>query len=154
MYSLDNLWDGLGAILINHPEVKFMFGKIAMYRDFDPLARDLVLFFLNRYFPDKDKLLTPLEPLKIVTSQKVLKSIFTGDNYDEDYRILIQKVRSLNENIPPLVNAYMNLSSTMRTFGTSMNKFFGNVEETGILITAEDIYDIKKDRHLGTYSKK
>ncbi len=153
MYSLDNLWDGLGAIVIDNPDIEYLFGKITMYRDYDSLARDLVLFFMKKYFPDKDNLLTPLEPLGIATSKKVLESIFTGYNYEEDYRILVQKVRSLNENIPPLVNAYMNLSATMRTFGTSLNKFFGDVEETGILVTVRDIHDFKIDRHLHTYKK-
>ena len=124
-----------------------------MYPDFDKLARDLILFFLHRYFPDPDKLIEPIEPLEIKTSEKILNSIFTGCNYDEDYKILVQKVRKLGENVPPLVNAYMNLSSTMKTFGTALNDHFGSVEETGILVTVKDIYDVKKDRHILTYTK-
>jgi len=153
MYSLDNLWDGLGAIVIDNPDVKYLFGKVTMYPRYDRFARDLLLFFVERYFPDEEKLLTPFESLGILTPRKILESIFTGYNYDEDYKILVQKARSVNENIPPLVNAYMNLSSTMRTFGTALNKNFGDVEETGILVTVSDIYDIKKDRHLSTYKK-
>lgn len=153
MYSLDNLWDGLGAIVIDHPDIQYMFGKVTMYTHYDQLARDLVLFFMQKYFPDPDELIRPYDELKIITSKKILNNIFTGYNYEEDYRILVQKVRSLHENIPPLVNAYMNLSSTMRTFGTATNKFFGNVEETGIMITIKDIYDFKKDRHIATYKK-
>jgi len=47
----------------------------------------------------------------------------------------------------------MNLSLTMRTFGTALNTKFGEVEETGILISIEDIYSEKKDRHINTYIK-
>ncbi len=153
MYSLDNLWDGLGAIVIDHPEVKYLFGKITMYPDFDTFARDLILYFMKLYFPDDENLVVPRKPLQLETREKVLKSIFTGANYDENYRILTQKVRSLKENIPPLVNAYMNLSGSMKVFGTSINPAFGNVEETAIIITIADIYDYKKDRHISTYSK-
>jgi len=154
MYALDNLWDGLGALVIEHPDVKYLFGKVTMYQDFDMLARDMILFFFEKYFPDKENLIEPLTPLARTTSDKVLNSIFTGCNYDENYKILVQKVRKLGENIPPLFNAYMNLSSTMKTFGTALNDHFGNVEETGILITVKDIYNVKKDRHLTTYKKK
>jgi hypothetical protein len=154
MYSLDNIWDGLGAIVIDNPDVKYLFGKVTMYPHFDKLARDLILYFINKYFPDNDKLVVPKEPLKIDTRNKVLQNIFTGCNYEEDFKILVHKVRSLKENIPPLFNAYMNLSSTMRTFGTTLNKDFGGVEETGIIVTIRDIYDYKKDRHLSTYIKK
>lgn len=153
MYSLDNLWDGLGAISVMNPKMKYNFGKITMYPDFDTFARDMILFFMNKYFPDNEDLLKPYDPLKLTTRQKVLDSIFTGANYDEDYRILTQKVRRLKENIPPLVNAYMNLSGSMKTFGTSINTAFGDVEETAIIITIADIYDYKKDRHMGSFEK-
>ena len=153
LFALDNLWDGLGALAIESPEIKYLFGKVTMYPDYDALARDLILFFLHKYFPDNEKLIQPIDPLKINTSEKILNSIFTGCNYEEDYRILVQKVRKLGENVPPLVNAYMNLSSTMKTFGTALNDHFGNVEETGILVTVNDIYDVKRDRHISTYIK-
>ncbi|MDZ7743836.1 MAG: GNAT family N-acetyltransferase [Bacteroidota bacterium] len=153
MYSLDNLWDGLGAIVIDNPDVKYLFGKVTMYPQYDRLARDLVLFFLQHNFPDADNLITPREPLLLETDEKILNNIFTGCNFDEDYKILVNKVRQLNEGIPPLINAYMTLSATMRTFGTTLNEHFGNVEETGILVTIEDIYDFKKDRHIATYKK-
>ncbi len=153
MFALDNLWDGLGALIIENPEIKFLFGKVTMYPDYDPLARDMILFFMHKYFPDPENLIRPKKPLNIVTPEKILNSIFTGYNYEEDYRILIQKVRKLGENVPPLVNAYMNLSSTMKTFGTALNDHFGDVEETGILVTVRDIYNVKKDRHISTYIK-
>ncbi|MBE9492168.1 MAG: GNAT family N-acetyltransferase, partial [Bacteroidetes bacterium] len=153
MYSLDNIWDGLGAIVIDNPDIRYLFGKVTMYPSFDQLARDLILYFINKNFPDEEKLVIPYEPIELKTNKKILDHIFTGCNYDENYKILIQKVRSLHENIPPLFNAYMNLSSTMRTFGTTLNKSFGNVEETGIIVTIGDIYDYKKDRHLSTYKK-
>lgn len=154
MYALDNLWDGLGALVIEYPDIKYLFGKVTMYADFDKLARDIILFFFDKYFPDKENLISPLKPLDRTTSDKVLGSIFTGCNYEEDYKIMVQKVRKLGENIPPLFNAYMNLSSTMKTFGTAVNNHFGGVEETGILVTVEDIYNVKKERHLTSYQKK
>lgn len=155
MYSLDNLWDGLGAITVENPFVKYFFGKITMYPSYDTFARDMILFFMHKYFPDKDTLVQPREQfkVKISTPERVLASIFSGANYDEDYKILVQKVRRLGEGIPPLVNAYMNLSGSMRTFGTAINDEFGNVEETAIMVTIADIYDYKKDRHLSTYKK-
>jgi len=153
MYSLDNLWDGLGAIIIDNPDVRYLFGKVTMYPHFNSYARDLILFFMEKHFPDREGLLIPKEPLPLNTDREALAQVFKGATFEENYRILIQAVRSRNENIPPLVNAYMSLSATMRTFGTSLNRGFGDVEETGIMITIGDIYDIKKDRHILTYHK-
>jgi hypothetical protein len=153
MYSLDNLWDGLGAIVIDYPGVKYLFGKVTMYPHYDYLARDLVLYFMEKFFPDPDHLLTPIEVLPLRHGRDYLDSIFTGATYEDNLKILVQRVRAQNENVPPLVNAYMSLSATMRTFGTSLNRSFGDVEETGILVTISDIYDFKKDRHISTYKK-
>jgi hypothetical protein len=153
-FSLDNLWDGLGALIINNPEIKYFFGKVTMYPHFNVKARDLILFFLAKYFPDIDNLVTPIIPLEIETPINELEKVFIGETYDADNKILTQTLRNnYNENIPPLVNAYMNLTSTMRNFGTAINPGFGSVQETGILVTIGDIYESKKERHLASYHK-
>lgn len=153
MYALDNLWDGIAALLVENKDVEYLFGKVTMYPSFDRLARDMILFFMHKYFPDPEKLIMPIESLKLTTTDKMLNTIFTGCNYQEDYKLLVNKVRKLGENIPPLFNAYMNLSATMKTFGTARNDHFGHVEETGILVTVDDIFDIKKERHFETYDQ-
>ena len=148
MFALDNIWNGLGAILIQNPDTKYYFGKITMYPHYNTEARDLILYFLRKYFGDKNNLVYPHEPLQIDTPEKFLAGFFTTGTYDLDYKVLVREVRLRHENIPPLVNAYMNLSETMLFFGTSLNPGFGEVEESGILVTIDDIYDFKKDRHL------
>lgn len=74
--------------------------------------------------------------------------MFCGGNYAEDYKILTREIRKCKENIPPLINSYMNISPSMRVFGTVTNPDFGGVEETGILITINDIYPVKSERHF------
>ncbi len=148
MYALDNIWNGLGAILNQNPDVKYYFGKITMYPHYNVEARDLILYFLQKYFGDKNELVYPHKRLEIKTPESFMAEKFTGGSYEKDYKILVHLVREKHENIPPLVNAYMNLSSTMLYFGTSLNPGFGEVEESGILVTLDDIYDFKKDRHM------
>lgn len=154
IYAMDNLWDGLGAVWMQHPHIKYFFGKVTMYTTYHREARDLILHFLNKYFGDKDDLMKPFEPLQITTDPKVLDSILCGSSYREDYKLLSQNVRARGENIPPLINAYMNLSPTMKVFGTAMNYSFGDVEETAIMITVDDMYDEKIERHIKSYIHK
>ncbi len=148
MYSLDNLWDGLGALITLNEDAKYFFGKITMYNKADLLAREAILYFLEKFFPDPENLVRPHKPVPNQTDPAFFGSLFSGVTYDDNYKILQQFVRKQNESIPPLVNAYMGLSSTMKTFGTSANESFGEVEETGILITIPDIFSKKRDRHL------
>jgi hypothetical protein len=154
VFALDNLWDGLGALTIETPSVKYFIGKITMYVHFDSIARDLILYFFSKYFSDPEKLMTAKEQLDLTTDLKVLEKTFSGNDYNEDYKILSREVRARNENIPPLFNSYMNLSPTMKFFGTAINHNFGGVEETGIMVTMDDIYESKKHRHLSTYKAK
>lgn len=154
IYALDNLWDGLGTLILDFPNKKYMFGKVTMYLHYHQMARDMILFFLNKHFPDSESLVTPKEQLDMATDRAKLTAIFTGRNYEEDYKILSREVRACGENIPPLINAYMNLSPSMRTFGTVLNKGFGDVEETGIMITVNDLYTAKVERHVLNYIPK
>jgi hypothetical protein len=153
LFSLDNLWDGLGAVVMLHPEVKYLFGKVTMYPHYNRVARDLLLYFMNHYFPDNDNLVEPLDDLKLgyETDTNEFNGFFTGLDYKEGYKVLNSKIRAFGENIPPLINTYMNLSPTMKNFGTALNDEFGAVEETGILITISDIYESKKHRHMESY---
>lgn len=149
MYSLDNLWDGLGYLCKAMPQAKYFFGKVTMYPQLERESRDLILYFMKSNFPDPDHLLEPWPELKlpIVMEEERLKAIFTGKDYNENYRILVKSVRERGAAVPPLVNAYMNLSSTMRSFGTAVNESFGMVEETGILVTIADIFSNKYERY-------
>jgi hypothetical protein len=153
LYALDNLWDGLGAIIIDNHHIRYLFGKVTMYTHFNRKARNMILYFLRKHFNDPDRLVTPVDPADIDIHEDEMKELFRGRRYKDDYKILSREVRNLNENIPPLINAYMNLSPSMRTFGTFINHKFGDVEETGIMITLKDIYITKINRHLASYKK-
>ena len=153
LFALDNLWDGLGALTVIMPNVKYFFGKKTMYPSYIRKGRDMILYFLKKHFDDKERLIIPMKPLKIEADEHELEQLFCGKDFKEDYKILNSEVRRLGYNIPPLVNAYMSLSPTMKLFGTAINYGFGDVEETGILIAMDEILEEKKVRHIDSYIK-
>ena len=153
IFALDNLWDGLGALTVIIPNLKYFFGKMTMYPSFNRQARDMILFSLKKHFGDKEQLITPYSPLVIDTPEEELERLFVCDDFKSDYRILNTEVRKRGFNIPPLVNAYMGLSPTMRVFGTAINHEFGEVEETGIFLAVDEILEQKRMRHIDTFVK-
>ena len=153
IFALDNLWDGLGALTVINPDCKYFFGKMTMYPSYIRRGRDMILYFLKKHFDDKQHLIIPIKPLKIETPEEELAKIFCEDDFKADYRILNHEIRKLGYNIPPLVNAYMNLSPTMKLFGTAINYGFGDVEETGILIAVDEIFEEKRIRHIESFVK-
>lgn len=148
LYALDNLWDGLGALVVLNPKAKYLFGKVTMYTSYKEVARNALIWFLRRYFADPDHLVEGIHPLQLDLDDPYYETIFTGENYEENHRILVQRLREFDETIPPLIHSYMNLSPTMRLFDTVINPDFGEVEETGILVTIKDIYPEKKLRYI------
>ena len=148
LFALDNIWDGLGAIVIINPEIKYFFGKVTMYPTYNTASRDFLLHFMHHYFPDNEGLMKPFHPLVQNYDRKYVEEQLQGLDFKDGFKVLNSAVKENGEFIPPLVNIYMNLSPTMKTFGTAVNPEFGNVEETGILVTIADIYADKKERHM------
>ena len=145
---MDNIWDGLGALIRFNPEIDYFFGKVTMYPSYNVACRDFLLFFLHRFFPDKSGLMKAYFPLQIESDPAIFDELIMGMDYKEAFKILNTFTREHGEFIPPLMNIYMTLSPTMMTFDTAINPEFGNVEETGILVKISDIYPDKKERHI------
>lgn len=153
LFALDNLWDGLGALTVIMPSVKYFFGKVTMYPNYHKVGRDMILYFLKKHFGDHEGLITPIRPLAYESDIKSIEKLFCYDTFREDYKVLNGEIRKLGYNIPPLVNAYMGLSPTMKMFGTAINYGFGEVEETGILIAVDEILEEKRMRHIESFVK-
>ena len=153
LFALDNLWDGLGALAIIRPDMKYFFGKMTMYPEYNRQARDLIQHFLFKHFKDADNLVTPVDPIRIETPASYMDSILTEDEFKDDYKLLNAEVRRLGVNIPPLVNSYMSLSPTMKMFGGGINHEFSEAEETCILINFDEIHETKRERHINSFIK-
>lgn len=153
LFALDNLWDGLGGIVCKYPQTKYLIGKFTMYTSFPVIGRNMIMYFLRIYFPDLQNLIWPHTPVNTTENDSDFENLFCKNDYKKDYLTLNSEIRALGSNIPPLVSAYMALSPTMKTFGTAINYEFGDVEETGMMITIDDIFPEKKARHIGSYSE-
>jgi putative hemolysin len=151
LFSLDNLWDGLGAITVLRPDMKYFFGKVTMYPQYDEVARELIFTFLDKYFGDSDCLVRPIEPFERPCIERDFEGLFAGVDFKEDYKILNGKVRERGVNIPPLVNTYMGLSAKMRSFGYAVCEELGGLIEFAIMVPIYEMYEEKKARHIETF---
>jgi len=148
LYALDNLWDGLGALVVKYSNIKYFFGKVTMYTSYNARARNLLLHFLKKYFRDQHSLVRPITPLECDIDNPYFVELFKGLEFKEGYKVLQKEIKNNGEHIPPLINSYMNLSPSMKVFATAINHGFGGVEETGILVNIPDIYPEKIERYI------
>ena len=153
LFALDNLWDGLGALILLHPECKYFTGIVSIFRDSNQKSRDLILYYLNTHFKGEPGLITPRDPRGYTTDIATLKSVIKGENKKEDARALHIAVKQLGESIPPLINAYMNLSDAMEVYGITRGMGPVNYEDIAIMVPIGEIAEDKKKRHMDTYSE-
>lgn len=148
IFALDNLWEGIGAIIAENKDVRYLYGKVTIPENYNPIACILLTWFLNHYFKRKSNLMSPRKP---VTSPQVLAIAgekVTGTNPEKDYKIIANYIRSQDVVVPPLISAYLKLAQRIIVFGTTSNPELGNAFETGILIAIKDIYPEKHERYI------
>ena len=148
LFALDNIWDGIGALVYNHPEIRYMFGKVTIYPDYNPTARKLIYAYLDIYHHGREGLMTPYKPLPV---EPLENNPFQGDDKQENYHILQRTVREQGTVIPPMFSAYLNLTNDLRFYGNTINDELANVYETGISVDLNTVYEEKKQRYITPY---
>jgi hypothetical protein len=148
LFALDNIWDGIGAVLYNHPEVRWMIGKVTIYPDYNVSARELIYAYLRQYHLGEEGLFEPYHPF---ISAPLESTPFIGDDKQENYHILQRAVREQGTVIPPMFSAYLNLTNDLLFFGNAINDELANVYETGIMVDIQTVYPEKLDRYMAPY---
>ena len=154
LFTLDNLWDGITGVVLSSPCIDYLFGKMTIYNSYDKAARELILHFLEKHFPDNDCLARPYQTMVPDTDPRILELLLNEDRLKADYRNLKDAVHRLGTNIPPLINSYINTSSTMKIFGSTVNDELSNAIETGLMIRFSEINLEKKERHIRAFIEK
>ncbi len=153
LYALDNLFDGIAAIgILYGKRIKYFFGKATIYRDYPTEAREMIMVFLKKYFGKNSRLIHIRKEVKVENPDKY-KKLFKGLDFKEGYKVLKNQITAMGVFVPPLVNTYMNLSPTMMYFGTGINDEFGDVYDSGIMVTFEEMYPEKRQRHADSFLK-
>ena len=148
LFTMDNLWDGIVGVLLSNPGVDYFFGKMTIYKSYDKTSRDLILRFLEKHFPDDEELIRPYKPLRSRIDTRLLDLVLSGEGLHDDLRCLKKALHKLGTNIPPLVNSYINSSSTMKIFGSAVNDELSDAIETGLMVRFSEVYPDKRDRHI------
>ena len=152
LFALDNLWDGLGALVHTVKNTRYFIGKVTIYEHYPLIARELIYEYMHRYFPDPDSMISPKNPIHVSEkTNKLAKEIFVHNDLSSDYKALQKAIRVEGETIPSMFSAYIGLTHTMRFFGSIYDPDFGSVYETGIMITMKDLLEAKRKRYIEPY---
>ena len=153
IFAMDNLWDGLVAIIMKNPNLLYYFGKITVYPSYDHITRNLIYHFLWKHFGDKEELVRPWDDQALMpdSDSELMDLVLNKENLAEDYKLLKAAARMRGVNVPPNVTAYISITSDMLMFGTAVNRLMHNIEDSAVLLPFDGIYHEKKRRHIGAY---
>lgn len=144
LFAMESLWQGLAQIVRGLGWVKYLFGKVTIYPQFDHLSHDVIRLFLKRFHPAHHPLLQARQPLR----EPLSEDCFSEGSYEENLTLLNRFLRSRGERIPPMLNAYMRLARGMQSFDTIQNHDFGNTYETAILLPLSEINPAARERYF------
>ncbi len=149
LFALDNIWDGIGGLIARDPEIKYLMGKVSMFATSPRPSLEAMIYFLEKFCGDKENLISGINPECVCVERKAeLDELFCGADLKENYKLLNNYVCSLGDKIPPLIHLYLNLTSSMKTFGTVMDPNFGEEFDTEMIICVDDIYPDKYERYI------
>ncbi len=152
LFALDNLWDGLGALIHKEKHSRYFVGKVNIYKEYPQLARELLYEYMNLHCPDPDQLILPKVPITISEeSKKIAEIVLTEKSAPANYKALQKTIRHIGTTVPPMFNAYIGLTDTLRMFGTMIDVHFGNTYESAIMLTMNDLTESKRQRYIDPY---
>lgn len=155
IFTLDNIWDGLGAIVMENPQILYFFGKATVYPSYDRISRDLIYQYLWKHFTDPLQLIRPWTECSVMpdSDPEMMSQVLTSDDSHEDYRLLKTAVHQRGTGVPPNLNTFISVADRLLMCGTSINRPMHNIEDTALLIPFDDICYDKKERHVINYMR-
>ena len=150
-FSLDNIWDGLGALVVKYPFIRYFFGRLTFFSNYDPTVRDLAFYFFAKHLQGNPALLRPKNPFEYPTPLSDLEKVIGGSSIKEDFTKLHQAAKNHGTTIPPLVKSYFNVSGTLRVFEPVFDSYFSSSYAAAILVTIADVYPAFIKRYITPY---
>lgn len=105
--SLDYLWQGLFAYIIQHTKARYVFGPVSISGTLPKLAKDLLVQFYLKHYGSSEILATHKIPYHIEADNlAICQDILKGDDYKEDYISMKSHLDHLGCSIPTLYKKY------------------------------------------------
>lgn len=145
--SLDYLWQGIGALLQQHPQYRYLFGPVTMSASLPSVAQDALVQFFGDHFPDPDQLAQARTPF--MPNSRPLPDI--SDDYADDLVYLKHFLAHQGASIPTLYKQYADLCDKggVRFLGFNVDADFGNTVDGLVMVDIQRLKAQKRKRYLG-----
>jgi hypothetical protein len=148
IYSLDNLFLGVGAVVGRLPDIQYLFGRIVHSPLQSVALRDLVVSYLDIHHGDTLNLVRPRQASRRESSGSLIENVLSGHDPMADLRSLRRFAKSNGEGVSALLRAYLQMCPTLITFGTAADWELSGIEETCLLVPVAQTTAGKRARYL------
>ena len=152
-FSLDNIWDGLGALVVKYPFIRYFFGRLTFFSNYDPTVRDLAFYFFAKHLQGNQALIRAKNPFEYPTPLSDLEKVIGGSSIKDDFTKLYEAAKNHGTTIPPLVKSYFNVSGTLKVFDPVFDSYFASSYAAAILVTIADVYPAFVKRYITPYQR-
>jgi putative hemolysin len=150
--SLDYLWFGIGALLKNNPQYRYLFGPVSISNQYSTEAKNLLVYFYRSYFGCSSKPAAALNPYVIPDAEvKKLRLLFSGKDYKQDFQRLKSQLADRGYAVPTLYKQYADLCEPGGVYFSDFNvdPDFADCVDGFVIVDTEMAKASKRKRYLG-----
>lgn len=151
--ALDYLWQGIGAYLSHNPHIKYMIGPVSISGSYPKHAQEALVYFYTCYFGSDHTYLKAKSPYHLSDFVKEeFGQLFCGNDYNEDFRVLKDYLKTFDVAVPTLFKQYSELceegGAKFVDFGIDAD--FNNCIDGYMLVEIAKIKAAKRQRYINT----
>ena len=107
---LDYLWQGIGAYLAHHPQVRYLFGPVSMSASYPPALMEELVYCFSRYYGCAQPLAVARQPFVFGPARRMeLERLYEGLDRDAGMAQLQASFEAMQCRIPVLYRQYTSL---------------------------------------------
>ena len=149
--GLDYLWQGIGAYIACHPEVKYLFGPVSLSPNLPKKALDMLAYYYGNYFPDPDSLVSAKNSYDICADlSRVPVNNFTQTEQSTALCWLKSELDLMGLKIPTLYKQYSGITTSggTRFCAFNIDKNFGGCVDGLVCVDIARLKPKKRERYV------
>ncbi len=149
--ALDYLWQGIGAYLAHNTHIKYMIGPVSISGSYPKHAKEALVYFYTLYFGCDRQYLKAKSPFHLSDNVNAeFAEIFLGNDYEQDFRVLKDYLKTFDVAVPVLYKQYSELcevgGAQFIDFGIDVD--FNNCIDGYIMVEINKIKEAKRNRYI------
>lgn len=149
--ALDHLWQGIGAYLQDHPQVRWLFGPVSISGALPEEARQLLVRHCQRQHGGAEGLVEARRPYRLPPERlAALDAVVGGPDPAESFRALKARLAELGVGVPTLVKQYADLCDPGGTsfLAYGVDPDFGDCIDALVWVDLQRMKPTRRARYL------